>query len=116
MLGEQSVGTSQLIVPWDTLPTLIVIVSDLWEDTLSMRAEYSERIASALLIIYVIGKVFADNGDVGISIIAPPYGSQLGFSAHMFELEKKFATSQETKHPSNWVKNRKFPQDSACLA
>uniref|UniRef100_A0A0R3SWZ8 MFS domain-containing protein n=1 Tax=Hymenolepis diminuta TaxID=6216 RepID=A0A0R3SWZ8_HYMDI len=53
------------------------------EDTFSMRAEYSERIASALLIIYVIGKVFADNGDVGISIIAPPYGSQLGFSAHM---------------------------------
>uniref|UniRef100_A0A5K3EUH7 MFS domain-containing protein n=1 Tax=Mesocestoides corti TaxID=53468 RepID=A0A5K3EUH7_MESCO len=44
--------------------------------------QHQERLATALLVIFVIGKVFADNGDVGISFIAPPYGSQIGFSAH----------------------------------
>lgn len=41
-----------------------------------------EMLATTLLIIYVVGKVFADNGDVGISFIAPPYGTQMGFSPH----------------------------------
>ncbi|KAM7542142.1 hypothetical protein Aperf_G00000013118 [Anoplocephala perfoliata] len=59
------------------------ILQEKGEDTFSMQAEYGERIATALLVIYVIGKVFADNADVGLSIIAPPYGSQMGFSAHM---------------------------------
>lgn len=40
-----------------------------------------EKLISALLAVYVMGKVFADNGDVGVSIIAPAYGTQLGFSA-----------------------------------
>lgn len=48
----------------------------------SVRGHDAARLATALLIIYVIGKVFSDNGDVGISFIAPPYGSQIGFSAH----------------------------------
>ncbi|CDS37627.1 monocarboxylate transporter [Echinococcus multilocularis] len=52
----------------------------------SVRGHKGARLATALLIIYVIGKVFADNGDVGISFIAPPYGSQIGFSAHTTNL------------------------------
>ncbi|EUB64069.1 Monocarboxylate transporter [Echinococcus granulosus] len=51
-----------------------------------VRGHKGARLATALLIIYVIGKVFADNGDVGISFIAPPYGSQIGFSAHTTNL------------------------------
>ena len=47
----------------------------------SMTQLNQERLATGLLIVYVVGKVFADNGDVGISFIAPPYGSQIGFSA-----------------------------------
>ncbi|KAL5107578.1 Monocarboxylate transporter 1 [Taenia crassiceps] len=52
----------------------------------SVRRHSGARMATALLIIYVVGKVFSDNGDVGISFIAPPYGSQIGFSAQTTNL------------------------------
>ncbi|VDK23521.1 unnamed protein product [Taenia asiatica] len=52
----------------------------------SVKGHNGARLATALLIVYVIGKVFSDNGDVGISFIAPPYGSQIGFSAHTTNL------------------------------
>ncbi|KAL7059785.1 hypothetical protein AAHC03_014038 [Spirometra sp. Aus1] len=42
---------------------------------------YQSGLANLLLAVYIVGKVFADNGDIGISFIAPPYATQMGFTS-----------------------------------
>ncbi|VDN97709.1 unnamed protein product [Rodentolepis nana] len=106
ILAGEAPGSDQHLICYHTTP----VTDDCGEDTFSMRAEYGERLATALLIIYVIGKVFADNGDVGISIIAPPYGSQLGFSAHTTNLAIAIAGAVDlfSRLFFGWLTDRPF--------
>uniref|UniRef100_A0A0X3QAP4 Monocarboxylate transporter 12 n=1 Tax=Schistocephalus solidus TaxID=70667 RepID=A0A0X3QAP4_SCHSO len=60
----------------------ILISSSSRNSSVSVTSLYHRsRLPNFLLAVYIVGKVFADNGDIGISFIAPPYATQMGFTS-----------------------------------
>ncbi|CAL8103142.1 unnamed protein product [Calicophoron daubneyi] len=47
----------------------------------SMGTKRSHRLAQALLVVYIVAKIFGDIGDVSVSFIAPTHGTKLDITA-----------------------------------
>ncbi|OON13816.1 hypothetical protein X801_10402 [Opisthorchis viverrini] len=48
--------------------------------SMSLTTRFDAQLSRALLVVYILGKVFGDIGDVSISFVAPTHGTKLGFS------------------------------------
>ncbi|GAA51479.1 Monocarboxylate transporter 13 [Clonorchis sinensis] len=48
--------------------------------SMSLTTRFDAQLSRALLVVYILGKVFGDIGDVSISFVAPAHGTKLGFS------------------------------------